>query len=960
MPTTNLSANQIRQQFIDFFREKHAHTFAPSSPVVPHNDPTLLFANAGMNQFKPVFLGTVDPGSDLASMRRAVNSQKCIRAGGKHNDLDDVGKDLYHHTFFEMLGNWSFGDFFKAEAIDWAWELFTKVWGMDESRLYATYFEGDEKEGLAPDHEARDLWLKHLPAERVLPGDMKDNFWEMGDTGPCGPCSEIHYDGRTDAERAQQPGASLVNADHEQVIELWNLVFIQFDRFGPGASGLKPLPAKHVDTGMGLERIVRTLQGKQSNYATDLFTPLFAKIQQVTGAKNPYGDRLDSAEDTAYRVIADHIRTLTFAITDGADPSNEGRGYVLRRILRRAVRYGRQTLGAQGDFLADIVPTVVEEMGGFFPELKKNPQRVIDVIRDEEESFGRTLEQGTAHFSQAAADGSIQAEDAFKLHDTYGFPIDLTQIMAEERGLSVDVDGFHRLMEEARERSRSGGGTGAACETKALKMDAEAVAKLQHQNIAPTDDSAKFDSPMLPATLRAIWTGDGFTNDTTGLAPSDRVALICDKTCFYAEMGGQVGDTGEIHAAGGGSPSRFSVENTVAVGGYVLHVGVLEAGAFTVGDDLELRLDVSRRTDVAANHTATHLLNHALRAELGETVDQKGSLVAPDKLRFDFSHGSSVTPEQLKQIEKRLRAQLKDDLPVHTQPAPLEDAKKINALRAVFGETYPDPVRVVAIGPPVHLLLKDPEAERWPKYSIEFCGGTHLKSTREAEAFAIIEETAVAKGVRRMSALTRGAAKAAIDAGGAILDELGAIKKLDDSELEPRVRAISERIESETIPLALKLKARASVEELSERVKTAQKASAAGARDDAVAVARTIAESEAGDAIVAEIPAGSDRGALLAAMDAVRAKHTGAAIMLLSADPAESKVSIVASVPDAHVASGLKAGDWVREAAQACGGKGGGKPDKAQGGGTEPDKLPDAMTAARAFAATSLGSSAGV
>jgi len=959
MSTTNLSANQIRQQFIDFFVEKHAHTFAPSSPVAPLNDPTLLFTNAGMNQFKPVFLGTVDPASDLAKLKRAVNSQKCIRAGGKHNDLDDVGKDLYHHTFFEMLGNWSFGDFFKKEAIDWAWELFTKVWGMDESRLYATYFEGDEKEGLAPDHEARDLWLKHLPEDRVLPGDMKDNFWEMGDTGPCGPCSEIHYDGRPDDERAQLAGHNLVNKDHEQVIELWNLVFIQFDRFASGADGLKPLPAKHVDTGMGLERIVRTLQGKHSNYATDLFAPLFAKIQEVTGAKNPYGDRLDSPEDTAYRVIADHIRTLTFAITDGADPSNEGRGYVLRRILRRAVRYGRQTLGAKGVFLADIVPTVVKEMGGFFPELKKNPQRVIDVIRDEEESFGRTLEQGTAHFAQAAEGGSIKAEDAFKLHDTYGFPIDLTQIMAEERGLKVDVEGFHRLMEEARERSRAGGG-GASCETKALKMDAEAVSMLQGQHIPPTDDSAKFEKPILPATVRAVWNGSDFTTDTEGLAVDDRVALILDKTCFYAEMGGQIGDTGEIHNVPTGDRAQFRVENTVSVGGFVLHVGVMESGVFKLDDEVELRLDTTRRQRVAANHTATHLLNHALRAELGGSVDQKGSLVAEDRLRFDFSHGSAVTPEELKQIEIRVRAQIKDDLPVHAEPAPLEDAKKIHALRAVFGETYPDPVRVVSIGPPVDLLLKDPHAERWPKYSIEFCGGTHLKTTREAEHFAIIEETAVAKGVRRMSALTRGAAKTAIDAGGKILDEIAEIKKLPDDQLEPRVRAIAETIESETIPLALKLKARASVEGLSERIKKAQKASAAGARDEAVAAARVVAESETGDAVVAEIPAASDRGALLAAMDAVRAKREDAAIMLLSADADESKVSIAASVPEAHIASGLKAGDWVREAAQACGGKGGGKPDKAQGGGTDPSKLPDAIAAARAFAAGKLGSSAGV
>ncbi len=596
-------------------------------------------------------------------------------------------------------------------------------------------------------------------------------------------------------------------------------------------------------------------------------------------------------------------------------------------------------------------------MGEFFPELKKNPKRVIEVIKEEEESFGRTLEQGTAHFADAATAGSIKAADAFKLHDTYGFPIDLTQIMAEERGLTVDVDGFHKLMEEARERSRTGGATGASAETKALKMDAEAVADLKSRKVAPTDDHQKFERLIATAKLRAIWTGTLFVNNIENLDATQRVALITDRTNFYAEMGGQVADTGEIHAHSGAEHTRFTVENTVAVGGYILHVGRLEHGKLRIADELELRVDTHRRLDTAANHTATHLLNHALRAELGENIDQKGSLVAPDKLRFDFSFSGAVGPKQLKEIEIRVRTAIKQKLPVDAKPAPLSAAKKINSLRAVFGETYPDPVRVVSIGPTVDKLLADPDATRWHKFSIEFCGGTHLKTTEEAQAFAIIEETAVAKGIRRMSALTRTAAEQAITAGGTILDELTAIKKLEDTELEPRTRAIAERIEAETIPLALKLRAREAVEALNERIKGAHKASAAAGRDEAVAAARTIAESATGDAIVAEIPAGSDRAALLAAMDTLRANQPNAAVMLLSADHAESKVSIVAAVPENHIKSGLKAGDWVRTAAQACGGKGGGKPDKAQGGGTEPEKITDAANAARAFAESHLGSS---
>ncbi|MEO1512601.1 MAG: alanine--tRNA ligase, partial [Planctomycetota bacterium] len=470
-------------------------------------------------------------------LTRAVNSQKCIRAGGKHNDLDDVGKDSYHHTFFEMLGNWSFGDYFKAEAIDMAWNLLTQEFGLDPERLYATYFEGDPAKKLEPDSEARDLWLRHLPKERVLPGDYKDNFWEMGDTGPCGPCSELHYDrvGGRDA-------AALVNKDDPDVIEVWNLVFIQFDRTGPDK--LRPLPAKHVDTGMGLERLVSVLQDVRSNYDTDIFRPIFDAIQEITGAR-PYAGRFGAEDeggvDTAYRVIADHIRTLTFAITDGALPSNEGRGYVLRRVLRRAVRFGRQNLGVEGEFFSRLVPVVVQNFGDAFPELRKDPARVEAVLLDEERSFGRTLDRGIKLFEEAASNaenGTLTGADAFQLYDTYGFPLDLTVLMAEERGLKVDVEGFAGAMAEQKERSRQGAKTGDGPE---LDLDVEAIDKLRTMSVAETDDSFKFDAKPTQTTLRAIWNGEDFDLSTADNAGVGRpFVAILDKTPFYAEMGGQL------------------------------------------------------------------------------------------------------------------------------------------------------------------------------------------------------------------------------------------------------------------------------------------------------------------------------------------------------------------------------------------------------------------------------------
>ncbi len=1016
-------ADQVRSMFIEFFRSKpgpgaEGHTFVPSSPVVPVDDPTLLFTNAGMNQFKPIFLGQADPSSELGRLKRAVNSQKCIRAGGKHNDLEDVGKDTYHHTFFEMLGNWSFGDYFKRESISWGMELLTEVFGIPKDRLYATYFGGDEGAGLEPDLEAREIWLEHLPETHVLPGSMKDNFWEMGETGPCGPCSEIHFD-RIGGREA----AHLVNAGDPDVIEIWNHVFIQFNREEDGS--LRPLPARHIDTGMGFERLVSVLQNKRSNYDTDVFTPIFAAIERATGAR-PYMGRLGEADkdkvDTAYRVIADHIRTLAFAITDGAVPSNEGRGYVLRRILRRAVRYGRQMLGARTGFFSQLAPVVVERMGEAFPELRRDPQRVASIILDEEESFGRTLDRGVGLFDEACARAIVQGklkpgiaarktqvsqrrrdgeivvevaaletvgsqgpeilevpvsavrpawinhvferppviggEDVFKLYDTYGFPVDLTQLMAEERGLQVDLAGFDRLMEGAREKS------GAGQEGRALR--GEAVAGLRAMGVEPTDDREKFGTRDVRATVKAIYNGLNFDEHASAGGTGRQVGIVLDRTNFYAEMGGQESDEGRMlvtrEARSGAGDTKtggeFKVEHVGVYGGYVLHVGRVVRGEIRVGDDVQLFVEGQRRSQIMANHTATHLLNWALREALGEGVEQRGSLVAPDRLRFDFSHGRPVAPAELGAIERMVREKIEAGLTVYAETAPLNLARNITGVRAVFGEAYPDPVRVVSIGAPVSALLDDTKNPEWARYSVEFCGGTHVGNTREIGAFALTEEEAVAKGIRRVVAISGVAAQAAHAAAENVAKRLEAAAKLGDEELGAELASISGEIDAMTLPAARKAELRGKVAELQERVKQAQKRAAAARAAEAAVVARRIGESAAAsmqEVVVNTIEAGSDRGALQAALDAVMKASPRSAVMLLSPDEAEGKVSIIAGVPEGLVRRGLKAGDWVRAAAEVVGGKGGGKPNAAQGGGTEVGKTREAIQVAQRFAAKVLG-----
>lgn len=889
-----LSSTQIRRQFIDFFCQQRGHTFVPSSPVVPLNDQTLLFANAGMNQFKPYFLGTEKP-----PYTRVANTQKCIRAGGKHNDLDDVGRDTYHHTFFEMLGNWSFGDYFKKEAIAWAWELLTQVWKLEPTRLHVTVFEGDPANGIPRDDEAAGFWKAvGVPPERVHLGNKKDNFWEMGNTGPCGPCTEIHYDDTPD-----RSGGRLVNAGTDKVVEIWNLVFIQFNRNED--QSLTPLPAKHVDTGMGFERVTKVIQGKTSNYDTDIFVPIFEAIRKVTRAE-PYTGKLDDLKDTAYRVIADHIRTLTFALTDGAAIGNVGRDYVLKRILRRAERYGVQVLGTGEPFLHSLVPTAVSLMGDAFPELKKNPEKVREQIYEEEESFLRTLNRGIKLFTglveKMRKEGRtvVGGEEAFKLHDTYGVLIDITQQMAAEQGLTVDVPGYEKAMEDAKDKARAGG-----------KKFAVTAVQGEHP---PTDDTPKYGNPQIEATVLG-WVKDNVVVRKGTLTAGEPAALLLDRTNFYAEQGGQIGDRGTITSASGAS---FDVEDTQRIGETVLHVGTLDAGELKIGDRVLLNQSIVRRVDVMRNHTATHLLNLALRRVIGGDVDQKGSLVDEQKTRFDFSHDKPLTAEQVREVERQVNRQIMLDHPVTPVVMPLAEAKRLPGVRAVFGEKYPDPVRVILVG-------ADDPSKVTADLSVEFCGGTHAPSTGRIGFFKIVSQEAVGKGVRRVTAVTGRAALVELENRNAVLDELAGRFHCRPEELPARIEGLQEQIKK-----------------LQEQLKKGATADLAGVVDKLIDEAPVVAGAKL---IAAQLPAGTTADAVRTQIDRIRQK-CGSAFVVFGWAEDEGKVPLIAALTTDLVKKGLKAGDVVKQVAAVVGGSGGGKPDLAQAGGKDATKLPDAISKA--------------
>lgn len=699
-----MKANEIRKSFLDFFQSKQ-HLIVPSAPIVVKNDPTLMFTNAGMNQFKDVFLG-----NNPRKAPRVTDIQKCLRVSGKHNDLEEVGRDTYHHTMFEMMGNWSFGDYFKEEAIAWGWEFLTEVMKIDKDKLYVTVFGGDEKDGMAPDNEAYNFWLKHVDASRIIYGNKKDNFWEMGETGPCGPCSEIHIDIRDEEARKKINGRDLVNKDDPEVIEIWNLVFMQYNRLANGS--LVNLPACHVDTGMGFERLVRVMQGKKSNYDTDVFTPIINEISRLSGVEYGKEERCD----IAMRVIADHLRAVSFAITDGQLPSNNGAGYVIRRILRRAVRYGYTFLKFTEPFVYNLLPVLVAEMGEQYTELKAQQTLVSKVIYEEEASFLRTLSLGIKRFEnyveQNKDSNVIDGAFTFELFDTYGFPVDLTNLMGEEKGLEVDMEGFNANLAEQKNRSRKA----------AEKMSGDWV-ELIHE-----------DKPTCFVGYNELECESKILKFREVVAKGKKhFEIVLDKTPFYAEMGGQVGDKGVLVSEN----ETINVINTVKENDLSIHITDMlpqePEAVFTA------KVDVERRLRIESNHTATHLMHAALRQVLGTHVEQKGSMVDDERLRFDFSHFAKMSDEEIRKVETIVNQKIREDLQNETAvDIPIDEARKMGAM-ALFGEKYGDKVRVVTFG---------------PDYSRELCGGTHIASTGRIGAFKILTEGAIAAGVRRIEAIT--------------------------------------------------------------------------------------------------------------------------------------------------------------------------------------------------------------
>ncbi|KAF8608721.1 hypothetical protein BDV93DRAFT_518786 [Ceratobasidium sp. AG-I] len=933
-------ATRVRKEFIDFFAAR-GHTFWPSSSTIPYEDPTLLFANAGMNQYKSIFLGSADPNSELSKLKRAVNSQKCIRAGGKHNDLDDVGKDTYHHTFFEMLGNWSFGEYFKKEAISWAWELLTEVYKLPKDRLYVTYFEGDAKQGLEPDTEARDIWRSvGVADDHILTGNAKDNFWEMGATGPCGPCSEIHYD-RIGGRNA----AHLVNQDDPDVLEIWNNVFIQFNREDSGA--LRPLPAKHVDTGMGFERLVSVCQDVRSNYDTDVFAPLFARIQEMTGAR-AYTGKLGAEDvdgiDTAYRVVADHVRTLTFALSDGGVPNNVGRGYVLRRILRRGARYVRKKFGVPiGTFFGELVPTVVEQLGDFFPELNKKVADIKEILDEEEESFSRTLDRGEKLFevyaqaALASKSKELNGRDVWRLYDTYGFPVDLTRLMAEELGLSVSDAEFEAAQAASKEASKGG----KKVVGEVVKLDVHDLGALEKEGTVPkTDDSAKYLFGNVDAQIKAIYHPTQKFITSLSSDTSETVGILLDKTCMYAESGGQEYDMGSIVIDG---VAEFAVENVQVFKGYVLHTGIIKYGELKVGDAVVASYDELRRWPLRNNHTATHILNWSLRDALGDHIDQKGSLVAPTKLRFDFSHKQQITLPELAKIEQSNLDWVARNEKVNSADVGLQKGFEVNGLRAVFGEAYPDPVRVVALGATVEEILKDPTNEKWRGASVEFCGGTHVNKTGDIKSIVITEESGIAKGIRRITAVTGHEAAEVTRIADGLRARLDALEK---SPEDAALRTYTVELDKADISVLRKAELKDKFARVRKSFDEKGKAKAAAASKAALeGLKKFFEEKPNAPGYFVDLPDVDGNAKVLQTLIG-EARKLNKPVYVFSADVGAGKVTHVNFLPKAIVSKEFDARVWATKVSTILGGKGGGKDDSAQGVGTNVDKIAEAVKVA--------------
>ena len=871
-----MESNKIRQAFLDFFQSKE-HAIVKSAPMVVKNDPTLMFTNAGMNQFKDIFLGNAP-----RKYARAADTQKCLRVSGKHNDLEEVGHDTYHHTMFEMLGNWSFGDYFKKEAIAWAWELLTEVYGLDKSRMYATVFEGSQEDGVPFDQEAYDYWKQYLPEDHIIRGNKHDNFWEMGETGPCGPCSEIHIDLRDDEEIAAKPGRDMVNMGHHLVIEIWNLVFMQFNRKANGE--LEPLPAKHVDTGMGFERLCMAMQGKKSNYDTDVFQPTIARIAAMAGKK--YGE--DEKADVAMRVIADHLRAIAFSIADGQLPANAKAGYVIRRILRRAVRYGYTYLGFNEPTLCKLVAGLADQMGHQFPELKQQQTLIERVIEEEEASFLRTLATGINLLERVIAKvgkgGVIAGKDAFELYDTFGFPIDLTELIAREQGVTVDLEGFEKELQAQKERSRN-----------AAAQDIDDWQELRQVAQCEFVGYDNLTAPIRIARYRRV-TSKGKTT----------FQLVFDQTPFYGNSGGQIGDTGYID----NGEEKIDIIATEKENGLIIHVTTklpenLEAEFTAV-------VDAEKRQAAANNHTATHLLDQALRSVLGTHVEQKGSMVTPQGLRFDFSHFQKVTAEQLREVEKFVNKSIRANHPLEeNREATMEEANAMGAI-ALFGEKYGDKVRVVKFGD-----------------SVELCGGTHTSATGTIGVFKIVGESAISAGVRRIEAVTSERAEEMLYG------------------VEDQIRNVAELLNNPKVEVAIK-KMIESNEALQKEIEQLHKEQIDGM------VEKIMAKRNAEDKyflVARQMPYASNMIKDLAY--ALRAKVSD--LVMVLGNVSNDKPTLTIMLGDEIVAKGVDAGAVVREAAKVMNGGGGGQKFFATAGGKNPDALQAAIDKAVEIIKSQIG-----
>ena len=872
-----MTSNEIRSRFLQFFEER-GHHIVPSAPMVVKNDPTLMFTNAGMNQFKDIFLGNAN-----APHPRVADAQKCLRVSGKHNDLEEVGHDTYHHTMFEMLGNWSFGDYFKKEAIAYGWEFLTEVMGIDKRNLYVTVFGGDEKEGLAMDTEAYEYWKAHIDESRILKGSKKDNFWEMGEQGPCGPCSEIHIDLRDEEAKQRVPGRDLVNKDNPLVIEIWNLVFMQFNRLANGT--LEPLKAKHIDTGMGFERLCMVMQGKKSNYDTDVFQPLIQTIAQKAG--KVYGENEEA--DIAMRVIADHLRAVSFSIADGQLPSNAKAGYVIRRILRRAVRYGYTFLGFKQPFINELVDTLVSQMGKQYPELVKQQELIRRIILEEEQSFLKTLANGIGRFEDYISHNSqnahvVDGAFAFELFDTYGFPIDLTQLMAAEKGWTVDMEGFQKGLAEQKQRSRA----------------AAAVENDDWVELIPNVNQEFLGYDTLTAEVRIARYRHVKVKD------KEFYQLVLDKTPFYGESGGQVGDRGTLTTSSG---DLLPVVNTKKENNLIVHIvpadkfeECLNSQLSTFNSQLfKAEVDKCRRFAIECNHTATHLLHKALRNVLGSHVEQKGSSVDDQRLRFDFSHFAKLTREEIREVEKQVNIDIRHAIAREEHRAmPIAEAQKLGAM-ALFGEKYGEFVRVVKFGE-----------------SVEFCGGTHIANTGHIGSFRIVSEGAVAAGMRRIEAVTGAAAE---QYNNAMQDQLEALREQLKNPKD--VVAAVQRLQDDNAEL------RAQLEQFK--------------KEQVAGFVRGIADKvQANPVLVQRVDA--DLSQLKDAMLALRNQYPDMAVVLASGYG--DKPSLLVCLGQNRVDAGKNAGTIVRTAGKEMQGGGGGQPAYATAGGKNLEGLDKAMQVA--------------